>query len=302
VRHAHSSAASRCAYRDVRRSIKQTDVEIVLTLLAAISGSLAAVGAFMGASYEKARVDLERRPAIHLSCRPEFAPLDAAEHEPPPARTLLLTTRGGRWVHNSGPTPFARCAVTNYGHIPVLDVRIPLDLSFGSSVSPQPVEAVVDVPGLPADASFDFGLLNGVRSRLTYRFGRTVEVARVDLDAPTKERLFADDGVAELEARGVDLSSPDSDGASPAPKTTVDIIDFAYHPRELRVAAGTAVTFVNRDGEPHTITALDRSFDSGALDGKSAWTHRFGTPGRYAFLCGFHPYMRGTIVVTGAAK
>ena len=192
--------------------------------------------------------------------------------------------------------------MTNYGHIPVLDVRIPLDLSFGSSVSPQPVEAVVDVPGLPADASFDFGLLNGVRSRLTYRFGRTVEVARVDLDAPTKERLFADDGVAELEARGVDPSSPDSDGASPAPKTTVDIIDFAYHPRELRVAAGTAVTFVNRDGEPHTITALDRSFDSGALDGKSAWIHRFRTPGRYAFLCGFHPYMRGTIVVTGAAK
>jgi plastocyanin len=240
--------------------------------------------------------------AIHLSCRPEFAPLDAAEHEPLPAQTLLLTTRGGRWVHNSGPTPFARCTVTNYGHIPVLDVRIPLDLSFGASFSPQAVETVVDVPGLPADASFDFGLLNGVRSRLTFRFGRRADLARVDLDVPTKERLFADDGVAELETRGVEPSSPETAGGSRAAKTTVNIIDFAYHPRELRVAAGTAVTFVNRDGEPHTITALDRSFDSGALDGKSAWTHRFRKAGRYAFLCGFHPYMRGTIVVTGAAK
>jgi len=286
----------------VPTSIKRTDVEIILALLAAVGGSLAAVGAFMGASYEKARVDLERRPAIHLSCRPEFAPLDAAEHEPPPARTLLLTSRGGRWVHNTGPTPFARCAVTNYGHIPVLDVRIPLALSFGSSESPRPVETVVDVPGLPPDASFDFGLLNGARSRLTYRFGRTADLARVDLDVPTKERLFADDGVAELEARGVDPFSPDSGGASPAAKTTVDIIDFAYHPRELRVTAGAAVTFVNRDEEPHTITALDRTFDSGALDGKSAWTHRFRKPGRYAFLCGFHPYMRGTIIVTGTAK
>ena len=286
----------------MRRSINRTDVEIFLTLLAAISGSLAAVGAFVGASYEKARVDLERRPAIHLSCSPEFAPLDLAEHAAPPAQTLLLTTRGGRWVHNSGPTPFARCAVTNYGHIPVLDVRIPLDLSFGPGPTLQPIQTVVDVPGLAADASFDFGLLNGSRSRLTYHFGRTANLARVDLDAPTKERLFADDGVAELETRAVDPSSPDSGGALPPAKTTVDIIDFAYHPRVLRVAAGTAVTFVNRDGEPHTITALDRSFDSGALDAKNTWIHRFHKPGRYAFLCGFHPYMRGTIVVTGAAR
>jgi plastocyanin len=246
---------------------------------------------------------LERRPAIHLSCRPEFAPLDAAEHAPPPAQSLLLTTRGGRWVHNSGPTPFARCAVTNYGHIPVLDIRIPLHLSFGSALTPEPVETVVDVPGLAADASFDFGLLNGSRSRLTYRFGSTANLARVDLDVPSKERLFADDGVAELETRAVDPSSPAFGGASPAaPKTTVDIINFAYQPRVLKVAAGTAVTFVNRDGEPHTITALDRSFDSGALDGKGSWIHRFRKPGNYAFLCGFHPYMRGTIVVTGPAK
>jgi plastocyanin len=287
----------------VGRSISRSDVEIFLTLVAAISGSLAAVGAFLGASYEKARIDLERRPAIHLSCRPEFAPLDAAEHAPPPAQSLLLTTRGGRWVHNSGPTPFARCAVTNYGHIPVLDIRIPLDLSFGSSLTAKPVETVVDVPGLAADASFDFGLLNGSRSRLTYRFGRTTNLARVDLDVPTKERLFADDGVAELETRAVDPSSPDFGGASTAaPKTSVDIINFAYQPRELKVAAGTAVTFVNHDGEPHTITALDRSFDSGALDGKSSWIHRFPKPGKYAFLCGFHPYMRGSIVVTGPAK
>jgi len=286
----------------VRPSINRTDVELFLTLVAAIGGSLAAVSAFVGASYEKARVDLERRPAIHLSCRPEFAPLDVAEHAPPPAQTLLLTARGGQWVHNSGPTPFARCAVTNYGHIPVLDVRIPLFLSFGPGRAPQSIATVIDVPGLAADASFDFGLLNGSRSRLTYRFGRAANLARVDLDAPTKERLFADDGVAELETRSVDPSSPDSGRASAAPNTTVDIIDFAYRPRELKVVVGTTVTFVNNDAEPHTVTALDRSFDSGALDAKSAWSRRFQNPGRYGFLCGFHPYMRGTIVVKGAAR
>jgi hypothetical protein len=90
------------------------------------------------------------------------------------------------------------------------------------------------------------------RSRLTYHFGRRAGLAHVDLDVPTKERLFADDGVAELKAPGVDLFLPDSGGASSAPKTGVDIIDFAYHPRELRITAGAAVTFVNRDGESGT--------------------------------------------------
>jgi hypothetical protein len=49
-----------------QQSAKRADIEIVLALLAAISGSLAAVGTFVRTSCEKARVDLERRVAIHL--------------------------------------------------------------------------------------------------------------------------------------------------------------------------------------------------------------------------------------------
>jgi plastocyanin len=84
--------------------------------------------------------------------------------------------------------------------------------------------------------------------------------------------------------------------AAPAP-ASVTVSDFQYRPATLTVAAGQSVRFVNRDGEAHTISAADRSFDSGGLDSGDSWTHRFTRPGRYTYFCALHPYMRGTIVV-----
>jgi len=84
---------------------------------------------------------------------------------------------------------------------------------------------------------------------------------------------------------------------SAAPPPTVTITDFQFRPARLTVAAGQTVRFVNRDGEAHTVTAANRRFDSGGLDSGEAWTYRFTQPGRYAYFCALHPYMRGTIVV-----
>jgi plastocyanin len=82
---------------------------------------------------------------------------------------------------------------------------------------------------------------------------------------------------------------------------TVTIKNFAYVPPRITVAAGTVVRFVNDDGEAHTVTATDRSFDSEGLDTGEAWTHRFMKPGTYAYFCELHPYMHGTVVVTVAS-
>lgn len=78
---------------------------------------------------------------------------------------------------------------------------------------------------------------------------------------------------------------------------SVTIDDFKFRPATLTIAAGQTVRFVNRDGEAHTVTALDRSFDSGGLDTGQAWVHRFTRPGRYAYICALHPFMRAVIVV-----
>jgi hypothetical protein len=69
-------------------------LELVLTLLAVIAGSVAATGSFLGASYERDRVELDRRPAVLLACEPEFRALDNAEGTKPPTNTVLLTARG----------------------------------------------------------------------------------------------------------------------------------------------------------------------------------------------------------------
>ena len=90
------------------------------------------------------------------------------------------------------------------------------------------------------------------------------------------------------------LSGPASTAQATA---TVHIKNFAYHPPTLTIAAGTVVRFVNDDAEAHTVTAVDKSFDSEGLDSGDAWGYRFVAPGKYAYFCALHPYMRATIVV-----
>jgi plastocyanin len=83
---------------------------------------------------------------------------------------------------------------------------------------------------------------------------------------------------------------------TPAP-AVVHIANFAFNPQTLNVAPGQTVTFVNDDSEPHTATAVDKSFDSEGLDLHETWHHVFSKPGTYAYFCEMHPYMHGTIVV-----
>lgn len=81
---------------------------------------------------------------------------------------------------------------------------------------------------------------------------------------------------------------------------TVHIKNFAFAPPKLTVPAGTVVRFVNDDGEAHTITAENRSFDSTGIDGGDAWAYRFAKPGTFDYFCALHPYMKGAVVVVPA--
>ena len=74
--------------------------------------------------------------------------------------------------------------------------------------------------------------------------------------------------------------------------------DFAYAPPDLTIPAGTTVTFVNDDEPAHTVTAVDKSFDSGNMDKGAKWTYTFNKPGTYQYICTYHPFMKAKIVVT----
>lgn len=86
--------------------------------------------------------------------------------------------------------------------------------------------------------------------------------------------------------------------AAPASGNQVTIDGFAFAPATLTVSAGTTVTWVNRDEEPHTVAASDGSFHSPGMGTGASFTHVFSTPGTFDYVCSIHPMMRGTVVVT----
>lgn len=75
------------------------------------------------------------------------------------------------------------------------------------------------------------------------------------------------------------------------------IQNFAFEPSILTVKAGATVTWVNRDDEPHTATATDKSFNSKTLENGDRFAKAFTAPGTYQYYCALHPKMTGQIVV-----
>jgi plastocyanin len=117
----------------------------------------------------------------------------------------------------------------------------------------------------------------------------------------TLAAAFALGGAATAQTYG---PSPDPSPAAtaapstvPSPAAVVHMRDFAYAPATVTVAAGQGVQFVQDDATPHTVTASDKSFDSGNLDQHATWSHTFAKPGTYAYICAYHPNMKGTVVV-----
>jgi plastocyanin len=86
--------------------------------------------------------------------------------------------------------------------------------------------------------------------------------------------------------------------APAAPTRTVQIKMFKFSPRKLVVKAGTRVTWVNRDGDPHTVTSTKgRALHSQALDTGKRYSVVLRKPGTYNYICKIHPFMHGVVVV-----
>jgi amicyanin len=79
----------------------------------------------------------------------------------------------------------------------------------------------------------------------------------------------------------------------------VKIGNFTFGPQELKVKAGTTVTWTNEDDIPHTVVSPN-NFRSKALDTDGTYSFTFTTPGTYKYFCSLHPHMTGTIVVEAA--
>jgi len=88
-----------------------------------------------------------------------------------------------------------------------------------------------------------------------------------------------------------------STALSAAQPVTIDISKFAFGPKEITVAPGTTVVWLNHDETPHTIAASDHSFVSKALDTDDRYEHTFAEEGDIPYFCTVHPFMTGVVHV-----
>lgn len=92
---------------------------------------------------------------------------------------------------------------------------------------------------------------------------------------------------------------PPSAGVAEPTVHRVLIERFAFVPERLEIRAGDRVEWLNRDLAPHTATAGDRAWDTEGLTKGQAASLAFPAPGTFAYICSYHPHMRGEIVVLG---
>lgn len=76
-----------------------------------------------------------------------------------------------------------------------------------------------------------------------------------------------------------------------------------FNPASKTVAAGTAITWTNKDQTLHTVTsgtpgAANGLFNSGNMSGGATFTYTFDTTGTFRYFCIIHgSMMTGTIIV-----
>lgn len=96
----------------------------------------------------------------------------------------------------------------------------------------------------------------------------------------------------------------EADPSDAEPAAEVEIKGFSFQPAAIEVQVGDTVRWTNGDATRHTVTAgvdgeptdvfhltFAEMGDSGALT--------FDEPGEYPYFCTPHPFMQGTVTVSG---
>ncbi len=97
----------------------------------------------------------------------------------------------------------------------------------------------------------------------------------------------------------VGVSTALAQPASAPPTVTID--NFAFAPAEMSVAAGTTLTWANKQNARHTTTANNGEWDSGILATNETFELTFDALGDFTYHCDIHPEMVGIVHVTAAA-
>ena len=100
-------------------------------------------------------------------------------------------------------------------------------------------------------------------------------------------------------ASGGPATSTSPPPAVPASAGEVGIVDFKFMPATVTIKVGGTVDWTNHDDIGHTVTFSGPGINSTVLQRNDRFSHAFDAPGTYTYICSIHPFMHGTVVVTG---
>ena len=94
------------------------------------------------------------------------------------------------------------------------------------------------------------------------------------------------------------INNTGNTGGTGGPGTNeVFIQNMAFNPSTISVAAGTTITWTNKDAITHTVTSDKSLFDSGSIGPNGVFTHTFATAGTFSYHCKIHASMTASVTV-----
>lgn len=96
-------------------------------------------------------------------------------------------------------------------------------------------------------------------------------------------------GCGGSDDEGGDTASPASAGK------TITITNFEFGPEVLEAKVGDTITVDNKDSAEHTVTAKDKSFDTGRF-ASGTKTFTVTKAGRFEYVCTVHPFMTNRFI------
>lgn len=94
-------------------------------------------------------------------------------------------------------------------------------------------------------------------------------------------------------------SSPDTTTSISIPQgASAQQVDQYYMPVNASIPKDATITWTNKDVAPHTATASDGSFDTGAINPGSTDSAMVKGQGDIQYHCNIHPWMHGSLQVS----
>lgn len=85
----------------------------------------------------------------------------------------------------------------------------------------------------------------------------------------------------------------------PVATTSVNIVDFAFTPPDIRLTAGDTVTWTWQGSAPHNVTFDDGAIGNSATQSSGTFDRGFGNTGTFTYFCTVHgrSVMSGSVLV-----